>query len=32
MAKVPIDGTDSQFSIQSDVIDKNGYAVHVFEV
>ena len=32
MAKVPIDGTDSQFSIKSDVIDKNGYAVHVFEV
>ena len=32
MAKVPIDGTDSEFSIKSDIIDKNGYQVPVFEV
>ena len=32
MAIVPIDGTDSEFSIKSDIIDKNGYKVPVFEV
>jgi len=32
MAKVPIEGTDSEFSIKSDIIDKNGYEVPVFEV
>ena len=32
MAKVPIDGTDSEFSINADIIDKNGYQVPVFEV
>ena len=32
MAKVPIDGTDSGFSIKADIIDKNGYQVPVFEV
>ncbi len=32
MAKVPIDGTDSKFSIKADIIDKNGYQVPVFEV
>ena len=32
MAKVPIDGTDSEFSIKADIIDKNGYQVPVFEV
>ena len=32
MAKVPINGTDSEFSIKSDIIDKNGYQVPVFEV
>ena len=32
MAKVPIEGTDSEFSIKADVIDKNGYQVPVFEV
>ena len=32
MATVPIDGTDSEFSIKSDIIDKNGYKVPVFEV
>lgn len=32
MAKVPIEGTDSKFSIKSDIIDKNGYNVPVFEV
>ena len=25
MAKVPIEGTDSEFSIKADIIDKNGY-------
>jgi hypothetical protein len=32
MAKVPINGTDSKFSIKADIIDKNGYQVPVFEV
>ena len=32
MAKVPIEGTDSDFSIKADIIDKNGYQVPVFEV
>ena len=32
MAKVPINGTDSEFSIKADIIDKNGYQVPVFEV
>jgi len=32
MAKVPIDGTDSEFSIKANIIDKNGYQVPVFEV
>ena len=32
MAKVPVDGTDSEFSINADIIDKNGYQVPVFEV
>ena len=32
MAKVPIDGTNSEFSIKADIIDKNGYQVPVFEV
>ena len=32
MAKIPIEGTDSEFSIKSDIIDKNGYEVPVFEV
>ena len=32
MAKVPVNGTDSEFSIKSDIIDKNGYQVPVFEV
>ena len=32
MAKVPIQGTDSEFSIKADIIDKNGYQVPVFEV
>ena len=32
MARVPIEGTDSEFSIKSDIIDKNGYEVPVFEV
>ena len=32
MAKVPIDGTASEFSIKADIIDKNGYQVPVFEV
>ena len=32
MAKVPIDGTDSEFSMKADIIDKNGYQVPVFEV
>ena len=32
MAKVPIDGTDSEFSINADIIDKNGYQVPVFEL
>jgi hypothetical protein len=32
MAKVPVDGTDSEFSIKADIIDKNGYQVPVFEV
>tara|TARA_B100001027_G_scaffold134018_1_gene92830 strand:+ start:12990 stop:13643 length:654 start_codon:yes stop_codon:yes gene_type:complete len=32
MAKVPIDGADSEFSIMADIIDKNGYQVPVFEV
>ena len=32
MAKVPIEGTDSEFSIKADIIDKNGYQVPVFEV
>ena len=32
MAKVPIAGTDSEFSINADIIDKNGYQVPVFEV
>jgi hypothetical protein len=32
MAQVPIDGINKTFSIKSDVIDKNGYNVPVFEV
>ena len=32
MAKIPIEGTDSEFSIKADIIDKNGYQVPVFEV
>ena len=32
MAKVPIDGNESEFSIKADIIDKNGYQVPVFEV
>ena len=32
MAQVPIQGTDSEFSIKADIIDKNGYQVPVFEV
>ena len=32
MAQVPIEGTDSEFSIKADIIDKNGYQVPVFEV
>ena len=32
MAKVPIQGSDSEFSIKADIIDKNGYQVPVFEV
>jgi len=32
MAKVPIKGSDSEFSIKADIIDKNGYQVPVFEV
>ena len=32
MAKVPIEGADSEFSIKADIIDKNGYQVPVFEV
>jgi hypothetical protein len=32
MANVPIEGTDSKFSIKADIIDKNGYQVPVFEV
>ena len=32
MATVPIQGTDSEFSIKADIIDKNGYQVPVFEV
>jgi hypothetical protein len=32
MANVPINGTDAKFSIQADIIDKNGYQVPVFEV
>ena len=32
MAKVPIDGTDSEFLIKADIIDKNGYQVPVFEI
>ena len=32
MSKVPIDGVNEIFKIKSDVIDKNGYNVPVFEV
>ena len=32
MSKVPIEGVDEIFKIKSDVIDKNGYNVPVFEV
>ena len=32
MANVPIKGSDAKFSIQADIIDKNGYQVPVFEV
>ena len=32
MSKVPIEGVDQIFKIKSDVIDKNGYNVPVFEV
>ena len=32
MAQVPIDGVNEKFKIKSDVIDKNGYNVPVFEV
>lgn len=30
--KVPVEGVDVTFSIKSDIIDKNGYSVPVFEV
>ena len=32
MASVPIEGMESLFSLKSDIIDKNGYNVPVFEV
>lgn len=32
MAQVPIDGVNETFKIKSDIIDKNGYNVPVFEV
>jgi hypothetical protein len=32
MAKAPIKGIDTTFSMKADVIDKNGYQVPVFEV
>ena len=32
LALVPIDGIDEKFSINADIIDKNGYNVPVFEV
>ena len=32
MAQVPIDGVNERFKIKSDIIDKNGYNVPVFEV
>ena len=32
LALVPIDGVDEKFSINADIIDKNGYNVPVFEV
>ena len=32
MSQVPIDGVNEKFKIKSDVIDKNGYNVPVFEV
>ena len=32
MASIPIDGVDENFKIKSDIIDKNGYNVPVFEV
>ena len=32
MASIPINGVDENFKIKSDVIDKNGYNVPVFEV
>ena len=32
MAKIPIEGTDSEFTIKADIIDKNGYQVPLFEV
>ena len=32
MAQVPIEGVDETFKIKSDIIDKNGYNVPVFEV
>jgi len=32
MAQVPIQGVNETFKIKSDIIDKNGYNVHVFEV
>jgi hypothetical protein len=32
MAKVPVKGVDTTFSMKADVIDKNGYQVPVFEV
>ena len=32
MSKIPIEGVDENFTINADVIDKNGYNVPVFEV
>ena len=32
MAKVPVKGVDTSFSMKADIIDKNGYQVPVFEV
>tara|TARA_B100000925_G_scaffold290646_1_gene276342 strand:- start:270 stop:914 length:645 start_codon:yes stop_codon:yes gene_type:complete len=32
MSKIPIDGVEENFTINADIIDKNGYNVPVFEV